>query len=414
MRRANESRRNAKPPVIYLIGTAGHPNYGDELITASWLRFYAEAMPHAEIWLDTPRPGQTAVLLNGIHPNLRCVDSLYHAAWNAPSREPAEILDFGQRVIRDPGLIPREVSGIENLAGVDVVHIIGGGYLNGIWPHHLSLIAAAGAVAEIHGARTAMTGAGLTPVADGSEEWLGPILNRFDVVDVRDEASRAALAPYVQKLTLTSDDAFLDLGPDLFDKRRSTRTALNIQSDMLNVSLDAVADYTIRTLQTWGVDKDPITLYECMPPNDSAIVPLLQPHLPKLDVVPYSKMWRNGFPDELGQRWISTRHHTHLMAAAQGSSGLAIAAGSDYYRIKHESLIELGSGWTVAPDLEQTVEVDPRPKIPFGGRLVSIQEAKRAVAQQVVSLIPEDRRHRQRPSRSLLDVTRFDSRRSTR
>ena len=25
-------------PIIYLIGTSGSPNYGDELITAGWLR----------------------------------------------------------------------------------------------------------------------------------------------------------------------------------------------------------------------------------------------------------------------------------------------------------------------------------------------------------------------------------------
>ncbi|HVQ89062.1 MAG TPA: polysaccharide pyruvyl transferase family protein [Actinomycetes bacterium] len=416
MRRANDPRQeDAKPAEIYLIGTAGHPNYGDELITAGWLRYYAHALPDAKIWLDTPRPGQSAVLLDGIHPGLRCVDSLYHAAWNTPSQHPSEVLDFGQRVVREPGLIPREATGIENFGTVDLVHIIGGGFLNGIWPHHLSLIAAAGAIAEVHGAKTAITGAGLSPFAEDSQEWLGPILSRFDVVDVRDKESRAALAPYVPQLTQTSDDSFLDLIPELFDSSRSTRTALNIQSDMLDVSLDEIAAYTIKTLQHWGVDQDPITLYECMPPNDSAIVPLLQSSLPKLEVVAYSKLWRNGFPSELGQRWITTRMHTHLMAAAQGASGLIIPTGSDYYRVKHQSLIDLGSDWMVAPNLTEPIDVDPRPKIPYGGRLDSIRLTKRDVAAQVVALAPSTpQRDQPRGGRSVLDITRFDLRRSAR
>ena len=72
-------RKKTNPPVIYLIGTAGHPNYGDELITASWLRELARTFPDAEVWLDSPRPGQASVLFDGIHPGLRCVDTLFHA-----------------------------------------------------------------------------------------------------------------------------------------------------------------------------------------------------------------------------------------------------------------------------------------------------------------------------------------------
>jgi polysaccharide pyruvyl transferase WcaK-like protein len=388
MRRLSDAKKpTARPPVIYLIGTAGHPNYGDEVITAAWLRYYAQTAPDAVVWLDCPRPGQAAALLSGIHPGLRCVDSLYHACWNAPAAHPSETLDFGQRVVSDPGLIPREATGIDNLAGVDLVHIIGGGYLNGIWPHHLALIAAAGAVGQAHGARTAMTGAGLTPFVTGSEEWLGPILAAFDVVDVRDEPSHKGIGPYVPHATMTSDDSFLDLSDAVFDSGRSTRTALTLQSDLLDTSLEEIADYVVRTLKSWGVDQTPITLFESMPPDDSTIVPMLHPHLPKLDVVPFATLWREGFPSELGQRWISTRFHTHLLAAAQGSRGVAIPAGGTYYRTKHQSLTQLGSGWEIAPDLGVPLELDPRPRIPYGGQLDAIKQAKLDVARQVSSLL---------------------------
>lgn len=42
---------------IYLISIGGYPNYGDEFITAAWLRFLAKSRPEAEVWLDTRYPG---------------------------------------------------------------------------------------------------------------------------------------------------------------------------------------------------------------------------------------------------------------------------------------------------------------------------------------------------------------------
>lgn len=41
---------------IYLISCSGRPNYGDELITASWLAYLYKYHPDYEVWLDTPEP----------------------------------------------------------------------------------------------------------------------------------------------------------------------------------------------------------------------------------------------------------------------------------------------------------------------------------------------------------------------
>jgi len=381
-----------KKPVIYLIGTAGHPNYGDELITASWLRHYARQLPDAEVWLDTPRPGQAAVLLDGLHPGLRCVDTLYHACWNAPTDDPAETLAFGARVITEPGLLPREATGVENLGRVDLVHILGGGYINSYWPKHLALIGAARGMAARYGTRLALTGAGLTPLTDTSREPMAASLSEFDVVDVRDEPTHAAFTHDVARTTMTGDDSVLSLGGDpIFGSEGAVRTMLSIQSDMLDVSLDQVADYVVRTLRTWAVDQEPVTLIECHPPVDSAVVDLVRPHLPHMTLLPFSHLWRSGFPAGPGQRWIATRMHSHLVAAAAGAWGVALPVSSDYYRTKHDAVVRLGSGWVVAPDLDDPVPASSVAGEPFGGRLSTLVAAKRKVAERVVVLARADR-----------------------
>ena len=59
--------RTADEP-IYLVGTSGDPNYGDEFIAAGWLRYLGKARPDTEVWLDCPNPGFASHLFRGLHP----------------------------------------------------------------------------------------------------------------------------------------------------------------------------------------------------------------------------------------------------------------------------------------------------------------------------------------------------------
>jgi polysaccharide pyruvyl transferase WcaK-like protein len=378
-------------PVLYLIGTCGHPNYGDEFITASWLRHYAQTMPQAEVWVDTPRPGQSSVLHGDLHPKVRFVDTLYHGCWNAPSEDPAEVVAFGDRVAGEPGLIPREATGIEDLSRVDLVHIMGGSFINAYWPRYLGLIAAAASIARRYGARTAITGATLTPPVPGSQDLLGKIFAEFDLVDTRDQESFDLLLDAVPHATKSGDDAFLDLASDLIDHQSKAKTLICIQRDLLTVPLEQVADYVVRTLQAWEADQAPVSVVECLPPDDIAIMSFLEPHLPKVEVIPFSVMWRHGFPAAPRSRWITTRFHPHLIGAAVGSWGVVLPVGGDYATTAATNLTDLGSGWTLAPDLEVTVPSSRRSMNPYDGALPQLQAAKRAIADQIVTLAKSSR-----------------------
>jgi polysaccharide pyruvyl transferase WcaK-like protein len=372
-------------PTIYLIGTPGHPHYGDEVITASWLRFYADHLPEADVWLDGPRPGQTAVLHASAHPRLRCVDTLFHAAWNAPSDDPATCLEFGSAVIDEPGRIPREASGVSAALSADIVHVLGGGYVNGVWPRHLALVGAARRLME-RGARAAMTGAGLTPLSEYAARVLGEALSSFDIVDVRDEASHRLVSEHVAAVTNTGDDAFLDLQRLPVDTSVRTPAIVEVQSDLIETPLEELADQVVRLLCTWGLDQGPVLLLESMPPDDAAVAHWLTPHLPGLTIRPFEELWREGFPLSPRHRWITTRYHSHLMAAAAGAWGVALGA-SDLIAEQHASLLGLGSEWVLSRQPHDEVTPQPPVRDPFGGSYADIVNTKRAVAQRVLDLV---------------------------
>ncbi|MDY6996479.1 MAG: polysaccharide pyruvyl transferase family protein [Actinomycetota bacterium] len=368
-------------PVYYLVATAGFPNYGDELILSGWLRHLARVAPHATVWVDTHSPGPTQMLLGDAHPRVRFTDTLWRLCWEAPSEDPWEVASWVQRAVAEPGLAPRWHQGIMALHGLDVVHVVGGGYVNRIWPRHLGLIAGAAAAARHSGALAAMTGQGLTPEPDGTGPLLCALAARFDVVDVRDAPSAELLGvePGV-------DDAFLAVGAEhTVDPREiwpdGDRPAVMVclQSDLNEVGAAAVAGAALSMLRTWGVRGDQVCVVEGIPRVDREVYALIEHELPGAGFYPFAEVWDKGLPVSAEQTWISTRFHLHMAAAAAGAAGVAVAISSDYYATKHQSLIDLGSGWTLLQDMSRV------PARPSGsgfapGTVERLRGVKRALA----------------------------------
>lgn len=348
-------RRSNAAPVIYLVGSSGHPNFGDELIARTWVEYYSTRFPDAQIWLDSPRPGHSSVLLRELAANERHCNTLFHTCWNAPSADPADVTDFGRRVVNEPGLLPREVSGIEVVRSASILHVIGGGYVNALWPRHLALLSAVAEVAAQTGARAALTGAGLTPPPPGAEGYLNEVLARFDVVDVRDEPSAALLAQLGSVVTNTGDDALLSIDSIPRSTGWDDTTALCLQDDHIDVARDDLISFVATLLRSWGVEDRPVLMVECIPPGDLRGWHQLRESFPQLELMPFDRLWREGFPHGEPMRWVTTRFHPHLLGAAQGSNGVALALGGNYYDTKHHSLVALGSPWQVVRSLEEDV-----------------------------------------------------------
>ena len=344
-------------PVFYLVSTAGFPNFGDELILSGWLRHLARVAPHATVWVDTHSPGSVQMLLGDAHPRVRFTDTLWRLCWEAPSQDPWEVASWVQRAVADPGLAPRWHQGIMTLRSLDVVHVTGGGYVNRIWPRHVGLIAGAAAAARHAGARSAMTGQGLTPEPPGTAPLLRALSGRFDVVDVRDSCSAQLLG--IDAEAAGVDDAFLAVGtartvnPDEVWPGGAPEVMVCLQSDLNEVGTAAVAGATLSMLRAWDVRGEQVCVVEGIPRVDREVYALIEHELPGACFYPFAEVWERGLPVSAAQTWISTRFHLHMAAAAAGAGGVAVAISPDYYATKHQSLIDLGSGWTLLTDMSQ-------------------------------------------------------------
>lgn len=339
------------PPTLYLVATTGHPNYGDELIAATWLKYLARVAGESEVWVDCPNPGPSEVLLGHLHPNVRFTDTFWRLSWEAPSDGPWEVASFVQHAINNPGLAPHWVAGIEVAARVDLVHVIGGGFINRIWPRHIGLLAASVAAVRRSGGRAVLTGQGLWPVAEDAGSLVRNLIAQFDVIDVRDQPS-AELLSSAKEVSTTGDDMFFGIAEELYRSDDLREVMICLQSDLLDVTVPSLAGFLLDTLREWNVRPDQVGFVEGIPRVDREIFALVEHDLPGARFYPFSEIMDAGLPVGPQQRWLSTRFHVHLMAAAAGANGVAVSINSGYYTNKHRSLLERGSGWALSEGLQ--------------------------------------------------------------
>ncbi|MCG7631095.1 polysaccharide pyruvyl transferase family protein [Gordonia McavH-238-E] len=356
------AREMGADEVIYLVAPAGHPNYGDELIARTWLRHLARVRPNATVVLDCHSPGTATTLLRDAHPDLLVVDTLWQMTTYAAEAESQSPWSWVASAVIDAGLAPRLTAGIDLLHSATSIHLLGGGYLNTVWPHHVSLFVAAAAVARSSGARLAATGQGLVPTLQG-RAWaaLTEAFAAFDIVDVRDTASYDEIAD-IGGARHSGDDAWLALHrprprPPLYretDPPAEHGVVLCLQSDLTerfagprSTGVEALADFVRTTLDAWDVPGSAVTVVEGIPGHDNEVPFLLGSRLDGATILNFRDVWLGGLPAGHRSTWISTRFHPHLMAAAAGDPGVAVVAMPGYYSTKHRSLIDAGSDWTV-------------------------------------------------------------------
>lgn len=342
------SREPRGPRIVYLIGVAGNPNFGDEAIARQWLRFLAAAEPDAEVWFDTPHPGPAAALHRGAHPHLHFTDTIFRLCGVPDTEDPRAVAAFVRSALDDPGNAPWWAAGIDLFRSADLVHVIGGGYVNSIWPRHLGIVAACSWAADSVGATVGMTGAGLLPADGDALEVLHDAAERFRVLTVRDRPS-LDLFEGRGDVRLSPDDIFLGGIGRLYDPgaRSVPEFMVCVQTDLVEGDFGAVVEQVRRTLRSWGASPEsPIGVVECIPRVDRPVYEALLEDFHAIRFYPLAGILRDGFPAAPHQRWISSRYHPHILASAAGARGTVLAVRLGYYDVKHDGVARMGSGWT--------------------------------------------------------------------
>ncbi|CAM3112572.1 polysaccharide pyruvyl transferase family protein [Tsukamurella hominis] len=360
--------------IVYLIGVAGHPNLGDELVLRIWLRRLARVRPTATVVVDVAHVGEAALLFAGDHPRAVFVDTLWRLARAADENPDLQsgtaAQDWVAGAATDMRIAPGLAEGVDHLLRASSIHVIGGGYVNRQWPQWFPVISAVAAVTERTGAAAYATGLGLLPLPDGADldRFLADAA-AFAVFDVRDRPSYAALRG-VSGASLTGDDVWLGLGAVAgrpgaapgFGRAptvpaRPGEVVLCMQEDLSEgfvrdglSGAPALAALARDMLDAWGVPGDRVTVVEGIPGHDYTVPKLLGDRIDGARIIPFLDVWRAGLPVGEGRTWISSRFHPHLLAAAAGDSGVAVVPKREYYDIKHGSLVDAGSRWTVVDD----------------------------------------------------------------
>lgn len=336
--------------VFYLIAEPGYPNYGDELIAGEWLKYLAQRHPESPVVVDCARPGPAATILHGIHPHASFTDTLRRLGTENPFPYDGPIDDiagFVADALENDGLAPRYAMGVRMLQHrVRGIHMLGGGYMRGDWTCNLSRLAV-GPFARRHGIPAAATGLGLMPLDGASLEFARQSAAQFGTFTVRDEQTLAALG---EAAALAPDDCFVNgLDGCYMTGEALPGVMLCVQSDFVEDS-ERLYAYVESTLESWGVGvHDSVGVVECNPLIDRPIYDYLLAHgWSNVRFFPLAEILERGFPAAEGQRWLSTRYHPHILAAAKGCAGAFISVDAGYYDVKHAAVLRMGSHWSKA------------------------------------------------------------------
>lgn len=352
--REDEQSSQPEAPPFYLVSAAGQPNFGDEFITRAWLDWLAAHHPHTDVWLDCFEPGRAAHLFRDAHPRLRTTNTLWqlaHAEGPAGIQGSTERID---RIVLGLGS-PKVDFGLRQLREVHSIHLLGGGYMNTIWQWNLGILAAMTSFKRHFGVPLYATGQGLLPHEHDSRQWMKAQLAELDYVEARDRESAEAF-----DVTYGTDDAFLAFANDrkiYADAEGLPSSMVLIQGDFVEPERNAELEGLIGEFAGAVAEDGRLGFAEGIPPEDARFT---REYVDGgAEYFTFMRIWDDGFPAYAGQEWLTSRFHFHLLAAAAGARGALVNVRSGYYDIKHELLIERGTGWSMQGDHTDDVGVQP-------------------------------------------------------
>lgn len=361
---------NKNQKIFYLIGLSGAYNYGDEFILISWVKWIRKYYPDAIIWIDTPNPKISEMFFSlDIDVNTtdffwdvsaraynpyqlsshKLTQVIYHKIEKKIKQKVLakgfQIKEYFDKVVHIIGNGLDRIFIEEILSKVDAFHVVGGGYLNNMWQDNLGIIKMCHEMKLKYNSKVFFTGAGFMPLVH-DKKVIVDILSQMDYVDARDKDSADG---YNVKFGL--DDAFL--GINLYKNEENPYykqlpdVVVCIQSDLVDVKMFNrminEMKIRIREYQNKGLT---VGYVEALPQSDYKGYLALSDIIPESQYYSLSHTLKYGLPVKENQVWYSSRFHHHLVASALGAKGVILSFKPGYYDLKHQSLLDIGTGWS--------------------------------------------------------------------
>jgi len=339
-------------PRFYLVSAAGG-NLGDDLITIGWLRAIYDRYPDAEVFCDVSDPSLFQWTLS-LFPELR--PRVVYFAWQLArglTGDRWQMLQNGAHAIqlaRDPwARVLREL-----LSSCQQVHVLGGGFINDLWPGNLALCQLLAESRRLHNHRLVWTGGSIIPISEMSLFDISPAVAMFDYISCRDLPSWQLLSKINPHASETPDDMLVAMLAQVVRQPREL-----LETNVLVVShqrdLYSAEDFqrnvtALRGLLNALAGENWRFIYpEMNVIYDRPGYEFLYSQRYPLEFVCYLELVRQlrdgTFPCGLNTFGYVTRFHLHMLLSWWGVSGRWLSTG-DYYDNKHDLLKRYyGSPW---------------------------------------------------------------------
>lgn len=120
------------------------------------------------------------------------------------------------------------------------------------------------------------------------------------------------------------------------------RLIVCIQNDIKNADITNLLLNKIREIHIH--EHREIFLVEFLPKHDFQILSSLVFISDKIRIISFESLWNHSFYFTENDICIGTRFHFHLLAARSGARGI-FGSVDEYYGIKHDSILDIGSQW---------------------------------------------------------------------
>ena len=352
-----------------LIGGAGAPNYGDELIVKAWLDHFQHpgfSANHFTLEENTGNVSKAFHLTEGHPLSSRARFSNRYALL----AKEIQNLTFWQQVERGFNFISSH--GISNLGfkqpsdllKISSFHLHGGGYFNEIRGDKGFYLGLAASLQKLYQIPVFATGIGFGPFRSECHDrsLFEEIMSHFQLFEVRDPEGYSQLKNLAPSARIIDgiDDCFVLPTNRLFraDSQRH-RLHLSLNSSHIQTYKDSFWSW----LREQASSFEEVLFWESFPWKDKEVIARICSEIPSCQVLTTSDLVHKTPPIGGHDVFLTHRFHVHFAAARAGARGFYIAP-CRYYKQKHQSIVKLGSGLTpldfdLLPKLNQATSSQP-------------------------------------------------------